>query len=716
MSSSVELPLFPSCLGALDWSPDGELAVAAGDQVHIMTWSPAKYSSEQGDQSGWQTTRIPKVSVFTVAEWGMVYPQNRDDFSVAVEQSASSVIGLSWSPPGLARYRRSVLAIWTSNLILSIWEPVGINGQWARVSIVNHALHPSPGNSQELHGIDLRRSNIRSFHWCSPLQVPADGPESATAPESRWGVQLLAVANDVNEVALLRVHRPTGLQASSDAYTITKLAVFPLDGAEKQFPMACSGSLLQSALQSKARVTSVKSGPWLSLPTSANGPAHSARTVVAAVYGTELRILQATVALGESDPELEVTPRYEAMVEVKAHPLLASNSWSHRMTGPLEWLHMRESKTIVLAVGIIGGVLTVSFPRSVADGSEMNAAGIKTQEWPCSSFPTPEGEPFSRDLEPVSSFLITSAKHGTCALQIGTLGGLGASMTLDQSGALELRVPFWMKVLEDFREDYDLGRDLGGNTAARVWGLSAYRGLTAALFTRHPTDMVEYRVASSERSMIIFTNENTKEAPDFHTLFTPHSAQSDPEFARDQREKAISLVLASSEQDMGSNTEDHRLFYATACSAIVDQQSEYIRTQARKCLERLANSTGADLSEEISKCSLKSSTISAKSIDEQKKPGGHIFEYCEICDAGLAWDSVGEAQCANGHLFVRCGLSFMAIQEPGISKYCTICRTEYLDEDLLARVRHGQIGQKFMQLFEAFDTCIYCDTKFQASV
>ncbi|KAJ5638963.1 uncharacterized protein N7484_006825 [Penicillium longicatenatum] len=718
MSSSVELSLFPSCFGALDWSPEGELAVAAGDQVQIWTWRPPKHNSEQGDHNGWQLTRIPKVNVFTVAEWGMIYPQSRDNFSIAVEQSASSVVGLSWSPPGLARYRRSVLAIWTSNLLLSLWEPVGINGQWARVCIVNHALYPNLGNFQDIGGIVLRRASIRSFNWCSPLQVPADGPESATAPESRWGVQMLAITNDANEVVLLRVFRPSGLQASSDAYIITKLTAYPLDGAERQFPMVGSGSLLQNALQAKARITSVMCSPWLNLPTSENGPVHSAGTMVAVVYGTELRILQATVALGESDHEVEVTPRYDVMMDIKPHPFIISDSWAHRMSGPLGWLHTGQSDWVVLAVGIIDGVVTISLPRSVCDGSEKNLAGIKTQEWPRSSWPTPDGESFSRTLERISSFLTTTAEqHKTCTLQIGTLGGLGTSITLDQSGALgPWKVPLWMKAVEDFREDYDLDRDLGGYTAARIWGLSMYRGLTAALFTMHPTDMVEYRVSSNEKAIIVFTNENTLEAPDFHTLFTPHSVDSEPQFARDQREKAISSVLASGEQEKGENKEDDKLVYAAACCALVDGHSNSIRAQARECLERLANKTGADLSDEISKCDLESSTISAKSTDQQTMPGGHLFEYCEICGTGLTWDSANEAQCANGHLLVRCGLSFLAIQEPGISKYCPICRTEYFDEDLLARVRKGHIGPKFMQLFEAFDTCIYCDMKFQASV
>lgn len=36
MISPVESSIFPSCFGALAWSPDGELAVAGGDQIYIL--------------------------------------------------------------------------------------------------------------------------------------------------------------------------------------------------------------------------------------------------------------------------------------------------------------------------------------------------------------------------------------------------------------------------------------------------------------------------------------------------------------------------------------------------------------------------------------------------------------------------------------------------------------------------------------------------------
>lgn len=36
MLSPVELPIYPHCFDALAWSPDGELAVAAGEQIQIL--------------------------------------------------------------------------------------------------------------------------------------------------------------------------------------------------------------------------------------------------------------------------------------------------------------------------------------------------------------------------------------------------------------------------------------------------------------------------------------------------------------------------------------------------------------------------------------------------------------------------------------------------------------------------------------------------------
>jgi hypothetical protein len=55
-------------------------------------------------------------------------------------------------------------------------------------------------------------------------------------------------------------------------------------------------------------------------------------------------------------------------------------------------------------------------------------------------------------------------------------------------------------------------------------------------------------------------------------------------------------------------------------------------------------------------------------------------ELCIFCDAPIPFEDPAKAICTNGHEFNRCGLSFLAIQSPGITKYCGLCNTAFLSE------------------------------------
>lgn len=226
--------------------------------------------------------------------------------------------------------------------MLSLWEPIGAKGQWVRVGVINHALHSSQHEPTELEGLDFRKRNIRAFNWCPPLHTPTptDGSDEPAEPESRWGIHMLAVATDTNEVALIQVRRISGSQALPEPYHLEKVAFHTLEENQEQFPSTCSGSLLNAALQSKARVTSISCGPWL--PVANEHSISSATAMIAVVFGTQLRFLKTTIALSESDPESKVIPRYETTAELKDHVQLAASfpKWaSQAMAGPVEWLH-----------------------------------------------------------------------------------------------------------------------------------------------------------------------------------------------------------------------------------------------------------------------------------------------------------------------------------------------------------------------------------------
>jgi hypothetical protein len=292
-------------------------------------------------KDAWDITRI-RVNTFTNAEWAPIPPQNRDDFSIGAEQSTSTVISLAWSPAGLARFRRSVLAVLGSNLILSLWEPIGPRAIWTRVAIVNHALHPDPSAPSTLTGEPLRKANIRSFHWCEPLKTPARSEDSdqASEPESRWGIQLMSITNDANEVVLLQIQRNSNSTSPSRSYHMKKLTTYQLPG-EKNTPNVCPGSILQKTLQLKSRILSISTGPWVPLhPTKVNG-VHTSSAMIAAVYGKQLYPLKATIALHKLDNGTDTAAEYQVTAELADHPLTDSSSrWAYcQIEGPIKWIH-----------------------------------------------------------------------------------------------------------------------------------------------------------------------------------------------------------------------------------------------------------------------------------------------------------------------------------------------------------------------------------------
>lgn len=189
-----------------------------------------------------------------------------------------------------------------------------------------------------------------------------------------------------------------------------------------------------------------------------------------------------------------------------------------------------------------------------------------------------------------------------------------------------------------------------------------------------------------------------------------------------RRERVIAFVLHAG-QEIDCDTWCKRVIYGAACCAVVESEDELLRSQARGALEYLAAATGADLNDEISKCSIGPTPVDPKPAEQLHGAGGEIFERCDICNSAMSWYSSQESQCAAGHLFgrlslagyqvthadliVRCNLSFLSIQDPGISKVCSNCGTEYLSEELV------EPSRIYRMVSDAFDTCIYCGGKFR---
>ncbi|OAL52114.1 hypothetical protein IQ07DRAFT_642987 [Pyrenochaeta sp. DS3sAY3a] len=69
---------------------------------------------------------------------------------------------------------------------------------------------------------------------------------------------------------------------------------------------------------------------------------------------------------------------------------------------------------------------------------------------------------------------------------------------------------------------------------------------------------------------------------------------------------------------------------------------------------------------------------------EKPKVSVEVSDICDFCSAPIPFQDLTEARCLNGHRSPRCGLSFIAIQAPGITKYCGICDTPFLSDEFVA--------------------------------
>jgi Transcription factor IIIC subunit delta N-term len=164
----------------------------------------------------------------------------------------STVVGLAWSPPGIGPHKRSVLAVLTSNHVLSLWESNGTVGEWKRVIVVNHSLGDYFGWVNEAsQDINRARRRIRAFAWSPPFRCIE--AEDGRVLRSKWGVVHLAVANDEEVVTILQLRneeRRDRLEWNMDAVCDVRLPTRMANGDSPHV-----GSLFQKAIMSKSPIS-----------------------------------------------------------------------------------------------------------------------------------------------------------------------------------------------------------------------------------------------------------------------------------------------------------------------------------------------------------------------------------------------------------------------------------------------------------------------------
>ncbi|KIW66194.1 hypothetical protein PV04_08394 [Phialophora macrospora] len=243
----VTLPFWPTCKNALTWSPEA-LAIAAGEVVHILTPYDTSTPPETTGHKQWHTDTL-RVNQFEPSEWPHQALATVTQFSLGEELSESTIVSIAWSPPGLGVYRRSVLTVLTSNLLLSLWETNGKLGSWQRTAVVNQYLPIEPTN--EGVGNSRRQRRVRAFAWL---------PSFPSSAESRWGRQLLAVADDNYIVSVYHVSKARG--AVRGQWSFRLLTQCTLAGVGPLEPKTITTQSLRVNLSQSSLISSLEATAW----------------------------------------------------------------------------------------------------------------------------------------------------------------------------------------------------------------------------------------------------------------------------------------------------------------------------------------------------------------------------------------------------------------------------------------------------------------------
>ena len=209
----------------------------------------------------------------------------------------SNIVSLSWSPSGLAKNRRSVLAVLTSNLILSFWASTSdpsVVASWKRVLVVNNCIRESRELKSSLNDA-LTSTNtvlrqllrIRSAAWAPLIQRKSRYDETTLTRLS--DLYFVAVTTDDNSMLFLSVSSPytddsmcwdarvvrqyNFSDESSLARTLLPRGVIEEEPESevhrrqalsdwKQKYLYHRGSLLLAALQTKCFIDGVSWGAW----------------------------------------------------------------------------------------------------------------------------------------------------------------------------------------------------------------------------------------------------------------------------------------------------------------------------------------------------------------------------------------------------------------------------------------------------------------------
>lgn len=498
MPHDIELPIWPSIINCIAWSQDCELAIAAEGHVELVIpkLNLSKLNLRNSYDNLWTTLHL-RVDQFAEDEVQTQEPLSFANFSIGEELSNGSVVALEWSPPGLTKHKRCVLAVLTSNLVLSIWTP-GVDpsklSEWRRVLVINQVLDRFFQSNQSSNGMDddtglefsKRKQRVRAISWSPPARIDygVKLPNKTELLAPTW----MAVSNDCNEIIIMRMdyQRRQGM-TEEKSFEATPDIHFSIDSLDHTESLNLTDTFEDCLLKPKF-VSHLAWSPWI-LDSNKSSTVDGEPVMYAFLaYATASKFAIRRVY-------------FESKLHVDTDNFFESPSFSSPL-GQLRWFPKPFSQDLTLFVTTTGEICRYTFGLD-------HRADVKVEVDPFEGWDAVSG--LAPSTCHITSPVLYYSKLTTLPpptanvpfIRSNTFVNFTAKSADDDNEARS-----WLKKLIKQREEFSNTNHLDGKVRSKVWGLasSPLGNLIAAVSTHHPDDMPEYVIPADYRSMLSISN------------------------------------------------------------------------------------------------------------------------------------------------------------------------------------------------------------------
>jgi hypothetical protein len=687
-----------------------------------------------------------QVPWFTQEELPTKEPAPLESYSIGEEISASAPIAIAWSPPGLGKHRRCALAALTANLVLSIWSTDGKPleaSSWDRKLIVNNALTDyflsnaadEPGHVTSSFCERMRlRTRIRAFTWAPTL--PNARSVNTLGSRLSYGQHIVAVCNDDNQLAIVAIDSPASTYGADHGWSagvLTHVSLTP--DSESVFS---ESTFFDDTIKQQKHISHVSWSPW----TVRDDWYHS---IIAYATNEDVRARVVTythgsIGLGDEVVYPHIDMRYNG--PIKWYPTAGEGVLSLALFTASGLIHLtisaQDASIVEEATHDLDGrwdpvsgaiwdavqrpvprlhfsslLSTVQSPTSVLEVSSNELTALGCPSWRDQIENSAVLFSAKNDLKgntkmkvwglvtsPLGDFIATChSVHPSDMIEYGSPNdrrGTVAVSALRQYREMRQGFPnrdvstegvlFTLKKLvENTVEDNEQMPTFVEEIAEKL--LQAYGPLDGSY------DNISMSLSTIDVSNIDITVKIFKQVAFFdpytlrdrYTNIVSHACNTKVNDGLESILIAYRLAKFSqelpavlSEMPFSAEIRNHHQKMVALVQSLVESDTS---------LETKTQSTGAEQSPEHAAPDINAVEPSGTSDDPTHNINLELSQVtvdtCDFCSSPIPFTDPVTASCTNGHQFPRCGLSFLAIQAPGITKYCGICSTPFLSENFV---------------------------------